>query len=228
MSFNIKKGEIVCILGYNGSGKSTLINLALGLSHPQKGVIFINGNDMNEEPHDKVSRYYGVAFQDFARFSLSLKENVTIGRVEKVPTDFDLEQAFDKGGLQTVISRLPQKDDTIIGKQYDDNGIELSGGEWQRIALARAYYGDPEIVVLDEPTASIDPLQELRILENIRRYLDGKTAILVSHRIGLSRLADRILFMKNGEIVEEGTPEELLKANGEYAKMFNAQKELYN
>lgn len=228
VSFNIKKGEIVCILGYNGSGKSTLINLALGLSHPQKGVIFINGNDMNEEPHDKVSRYYGVAFQDFARFSLSLKENVTIGRVEKVPTDFDLEQAFDKGGLQTVISRLPQKDDTIIGKQYDDNGIELSGGEWQRIALARAYYGDPEIVVLDEPTASIDPLQELRILKNIRRYLDGKTAILVSHRIGLSRLADRILFMKNGEIVEEGTPEELLKANGEYAKMFNAQKELYN
>ena len=228
VSFNIKKGEIVCILGYNGSGKSTLINLALGLSHPQKGVIFINGNDMNEEPHDKVSRYYGVAFQDFARFSLSLKENVTIGCVEKVPTDFDLEQAFDKGGLQTVISRLPQKDDTIIGKQYDDNGIELSGGEWQRIALARAYYGDPEIVVLDEPTASIDPLQELRILENIRRYLDGKTAILVSHRIGLSRLADRILFMKNGEIVEEGTPDELLKANGEYANMFNAQKELYN
>lgn len=101
--------------------------------------------------------------------------------------------------------------------------------ERQRIALARAYYGDPEIVVLDEPTASIDPLQELRILENIRRYLDGKTGnSCFTQNRGFSRLADRILFMKNGEIVEEGTPEELLKANGEYAKMFNAQKELYN
>lgn len=191
-------------------------------------MLCIDGNDMNEEPHDKVSHYFGVAFQDFARFSLSIKENVAIGRVEIAHTSSDLEQAFDKGGLQTIISRLPQKDDTIIGKQYDDSGIELSGGEWQRIALARAYYGDHEIIVLDEPTASIDPLQELRILENIRRFLDGKTAILVSHRIGLSRLADRILFMKNGEIVEEGTPDELLKANGEYASMFNAQKELYD
>lgn len=227
VNFHIKKGEVVSILGYNGSGKSTLSKLMCGLLEDFNGSIKINGYDISDMSREDVYRYFGIGFQDFTKYSISLRDNVGIGMIEKAAEQDEIRKAMIKGNLQSIIDKLPGGEDTILGKEYDPDGQDLSGGQWQRIILSRAYMGEPEVMILDEPTASVDPMEEMRILSHFKDIIQGKTAILISHRIGFARLSSRICIMEQGHIIEEGTHEELLERRGRYYELFMSQKELY-
>lgn len=227
INFTLKKGEIVSILGYNGSGKSTLSKVMCGLLEDYSGSIRINGKDISELKKEELYKYFGIAFQDFSKYSISLKENVAVGMVEKMKSEKEISKAVKKANLDTLIQKLPYGENTILGKEYDENGQDLSGGQWQRIILSRAYMGDPEILILDEPTASIDPIEEMRMLNQFKEIIEGKTAVLISHRIGFARLSHRICIMENGRIVEEGSHEELMELKGKYFELFTSQKKLY-
>ena len=226
INMTIHQGEIVCLLGYNGSGKSTFAKLICGILENYDGEIRINAHDIRKVEKEHVFRKYGIGFQDYTKYSLPLKENVRIGKIEEEDIA-SVQNAMDKTGLMPLVDRLPKGIDTILGKEYDMNGQDLSGGQWQKVILARAYMGEPDFFILDEPTAAIDPIEEMKILSEFRMIIQGKTALLISHRIGFARMADRILFMKNGEILEDGTHEQLLAQNGQYYELFEAQKELY-
>lgn len=229
VSFHVKKGEIISILGYNGSGKTTLSKILNGSFSPSEGEVRLNGYVMgcDGDEKDKYFKYFGIAPQEYSCFSLPIKELVGLGCIEKMQDESSLYEAYLKAGVNNIIDKLSNGDRAVLGKQYEDNGIDLSGGEWQRLIISSAYFGEPEILLLDEPTASIDPLMEMKMIKNLRENLKGKTAILISHRIGFARIADRILFMEKGKITEQGTHEELLKLNGNYAKLFYEQKKLY-
>ncbi len=195
---------------------------------PLHGDIVLNGINYKDIPQSEISHYFGVAFQEFNRYSFTLKENIKVGYIEKNKDNDMLEEAYSKGNLHSIIDKLPSGDDTLLGKEYDVKGNDLSGGEWQKVALTRSYFGNNEFVILDEPTASIDPFEELRMLDRFRTIIGTKTALLISHRIGFARMADRIIFMREGKIIEEGTHQELLElTNGEYKELFFSQKELY-
>jgi len=227
VSFSIKKGEIVSILGYNGSGKTTLVKLLCGALSPQSGKVMLNGIPVSEANRNEIYSYFGMAPQEFSRFSLPIRDFVGIGRVEKMHDQSELDKAYEKAGLYDLLSKYEAGDETVLGKEYDENGVDLSGGEWQRLVISSAYMGEPEILILDEPTASIDPLREMDMVKHFRDHLKGKTGILISHRIGFARLADRIVMMRDGKITEQGTHEELLAKGGYYAALFNEQKKLY-
>lgn len=227
VSFSVKKGEIVSIIGYNGSGKTTLSKLLSGALSPQTGSVTLNGIPLSQREPSQIYGFFGTAPQEFSRFSLSIRDFVGIGRIEKMEDEAELAKAYGKAGLEEFLKKYDTRDRTVLGKEYDDEGVELSGGEWQRLVIASAYMGEPEILIFDEPTASIDPLKEMDMIRHFRENLKGKTAVLVSHRIGFARLADRIVMMENGKITEEGTHEDLLKNNGSYAAVFREQKELY-
>ncbi len=227
VNFSIRRGEIVSILGYNGSGKTTLSKLLNGSLIPQEGMVTLNGIPLCEGNREGFFRYFGNAPQEFSRFSVPIRELVGLGRIEKMQDENHLKEAYAKAGLESFISKFENGDKTVLGKEYDEQGVDLSGGEWQRLVIASAYMGEPELLLMDEPTASIDPLKEMNMIRNFRENLKGKTAILISHRIGFARLADRIVMMEDGRITEQGTHEELLANGGYYARLFHEQKKLY-
>lgn len=227
LNLKINKGEIISILGYNGSGKTTTAKLLGNVLKPKSGTILFNNQDTSELEDEELFKYYGFGFQDYAKYNFSLKDNITFGDVDSNQDTTSLDKAIQQTGLQKIIDKLPSNINTILGKEYDKEGQDLSGGEWQRVILARAYMGRKQILILDEPTASIDPYEEERMLEEFNSILNGKTAILISHRISFARLADRIVMMKDGKIIEEGTHEELLVKKGYYHELFTSQKNLY-
>ncbi|NLC18214.1 MAG: ABC transporter ATP-binding protein [Clostridiales bacterium] len=227
INLKIRKGEIVSILGYNGSGKSTLSKLMCGLLQDYRGTIKLNGTDISGMKREDLYRYFGIGFQDYAKYSISLKDNVAVGMIEKLEAEEEISEAIKKGNLEDIINNLPKGADTILGKEYDPDGTDLSGGQWQRVILSRAYMGEPEVLILDEPTASIDPIEEMRLLEHFDEIIKGKTAILISHRIGFARLSDRICVMDSGHIAEEGSHEELMALKGRYYEIFMSQQQLY-
>ena len=226
-NFSLRKGEVISILGYNGSGKTTLSKVLCGLLEDYEGEIILNGKNLKDLNQEDVFRLFGVGFQEFTRYSLTMKENVGVGKIEYISNSDKILQACKKGGADTIIDKLPNGLDSILGKEYDSNGTELSRGEWQKIVLSRAYMGNSEILILDEPTASVDPIQEMELLANFRNNIENKTAILISHRIGFAKLADRIYFMENGEIIESGSHEQLLQTKGRYYELYENQKMIY-
>ena len=228
INFKIKKGEVVSLLGYNGSGKTTMSKLMCGILQDYEGKITLNNKDIKEILEEDLYRYFGIGFQDFTKYSLSLNENVGFGMIEKINAREEIQKAIEKGNLTDIIDTLPNGTDTIIGKEFDNSGQDLSGGQWQRVILSRAYMGEPEVLILDEPTASIDPLEEMRMLRHFKDIVKDKTALLISHRIGFARLSDRICIMKDGAIVENGTHDELMKQQGYYYELFTSQQELYS
>lgn len=226
VSLTIKKGEIISILGYNGSGKTTLSKLINGSLIPQEGRILLNESPMGEDGSIGFP-YFGNMPQEYSKFSIPIRDHVGIGRIELMEQEDARRDSYKRVELDQLIAQYQQGENTILGKEYEETGINLSGGEWQRVILASAYMGEPEILLLDEPSASIDSLKENALLENLREELRGKTAILISHRIAFARLADRIIMMRDGKIAEEGSHEELLLKKGYYAEFFEKQRDLY-
>lgn len=227
VSLKVKKGEIISILGENGSGKTTLSKVLCGLLEDYEGEIRWGGRKLDELDREEYARKFGIGFQEFVKYSLTLGENVGVGSIEEIGEEEKIQEAVRKGHLEELVSELPRGLDTVLGKVYDEKGRELSGGQWQRVILARAYMGNPEILILDEPTASVDPIEEIQLLGRFREIIAGRTAILISHRIGFARLSDRICIMEKGRIVEEGTHQELLEQKGKYYHLFQEQRKLY-
>lgn len=225
ININIKRGEIIAIVGENGSGKTTLSKLLLGLYHPSNGKILYNGFEANAYTSTSFYKNSSAIFQNYYKYLFSLKENITISDLSIDQDIKKMENSIYMAGFNYNNERFSNGYDTILSKKF--GGTELSGGEWQRLAIARGFYRDSNMIVLDEPTAAIDPIEEARVYNSFREICRGKTAIMITHRLGAVKLAHRILFMKNGKIVEDGTHEELLKRGGEYAELYRLQSQWY-
>jgi ATP-binding cassette subfamily B protein len=226
ISLNIKPGEVIALVGENGSGKTTLIKLLCRLYDPVKGEISVDSIDLKMFATAALRREISVIFQDYMRYHLTARENIWLGNVD-LPEDHDeVFHAARHSGIDKVITRFKKGYETILGKWFDD-GEELSIGEWQKIALARAFIRDSQIIILDEPTSSMDAKTEYRVFQKFRQLFQGKTAILISHRFSTVRMADRIFVMNDGKIIESGSHEELVGMSGMYSRMFNMQAEAY-
>ncbi len=224
VNFKIEKNEKVTLVGLNGSGKTTIVKLLCKFYHPDEGTILFNDTDIWELNTESYYKALGVVFQDYMTFFFQIRESVASS--EKV-NDEALFRIFDELKISKNIDSFPQKEYTYITKLFSENGIELSGGEDQKIAIARALYKESNFLVLDEPTANLDPKSEVTIYENLLNANLNKTIIFISHRLAASVLADRIIVLKNGEIIESGNHEELMKTNSFYSKMYQKQKKLY-
>lgn len=223
----INRGSIISILGYNGSGKTTLVKLLCGAISPQKGEIAINDILLSPENRANTFSYFGIAAQEFAKFSISIEDFIKLRCYDNIDTDNKMQDIYGNPLIANIIKKYPDIEKTILGKAYSPEGIDLSGGEWQLLNLVSAYYGTPEVIILDEPTASIDPIKEDELIKSLKNSLQGKTAILISHRLGFARIADTIVMMENGNIVEVGTHEVLMNRKGYYYQLFTKQKQLY-
>lgn len=220
----IEQNKIIALLGENGSGKSTLIKLILGLYVPGSGSIryIIDGK---EQSSDAI---FSCTFQDYASYHLSLRENAGLGNIPHMDDDERLKAHLQEVGCQDILDNADNNLDTTLGKLFDLEGKELSGGQWQRLANARALYCDRFVLVFDEPTARLDPLAELEQMKDIRKRMQGRTVILVSHRIGLARIADTICYLEDGQILEKGSHDSLISQKGRYYNLFMAQSQWYD
>jgi len=225
ISFNISPGEKIAIVGENGAGKSTLVKCLLGLYLPDEGSIYFDGVDIHTIDLKSMRQNVSAVFQDFESYQLTVRENIAMGH-PKIDDDAYIEAAAAKAGVGELIGKLPKGLDTELGAMFL-NGHELSGGQWQKIALSRAFMRDAQIVILDEPTAALDPRAEAEIYDNFATLYEGKTTIMISHRLSSCRHADKIIVLHSGEIIEEGNHETLLSAQGAYAEMFHTQAKRY-
>ncbi len=226
LNFTLHAGEKLALVGENGAGKTTLAKLLARLYEPSEGRILLDGHDLREYDLAELRHEIGVIFQDFVRYHLTASENLAIGRIEAREDAPRIARAATRSLANTVIEKLPGKYDQILGKRFD-KGVELSGGEWQKIALGRAYMREAQLLILDEPTASLDARAEYEVFQRFADLTRGKTAVLISHRFSTVRMAGRILVLHNGEMVELGAHEELLARKGRYAELFYLQAEGY-
>lgn len=226
VSFTIRAGEAVALVGRNGAGKTTIVKLLTRLYDPDEGQILVDNRDIREYDLSDLRRVIGVIFQDYVTYYMSARENIGVGRIDDIEDMNLVEQAAGKSGASTVITRLPQGYQTMLGRWFKD-GIQLSGGEWQKVALARAFMRDAPILILDEPTSSLDAEAEYEIFTKFRLLTEGKTAVFISHRFSTVRLADRIFVIENGVLQESGSHQELIALGGRYAELFNIQAEAY-
>jgi ATP-binding cassette subfamily B protein len=226
LNLKIQPGEKIALVGPNGAGKTTLIKLLTRLYDPTEGKILLDGTDLREYDLGELRQRIGVIFQDFVRYHVSAAENIGFGQIEMLADRPRIETAATKSGAHALIASLPEKYETMLGRWFS-KGRDLSGGEWQKIALARAFMRDCEILVLDEPTAALDAENEMKVFQQFRELTTDKTAVLISHRFSTVRMADRIFVIDHGGITEQGTHAELLAQSGTYARLFNLQAESY-
>jgi len=226
INFAIRPGEKIALVGPNGAGKTTLIKLLTRLYDPTEGQILLDGVDLRDYDLRELRQRIGVIFQDFVRYHLAAAENVGFGQIEALEDRPRIEGAAQKSGAHPVIAALPEGYDTTLGRWFS-RGRDLSGGEWQKIALARAFMRDCEVIVLDEPTAALDADNEMRVFQQFRELTADKMAVLISHRFSTVRMADRIFVIEQGQISEEGTHAALLELGGTYARLFTLQAESY-
>jgi ATP-binding cassette subfamily B protein len=226
LSFTLKAGEVIALVGENGAGKTTLVKLLARLYDPDEGRILLDGHDLRGYDLDSLRGNIGVIFQDFVRYHLTAAENIAVGRIEARADRERIVEAARRSLADEVIARLPQGYDQVIGKRFR-TGIELSGGEWQKIGIARAYMRDAQVLILDEPTAALDARSEFEVFQRFKELSAGKTAVLISHRFSTVRMADRILVLDQGRIEAAGTHTELMAERGRYAELFELQASGY-
>ena len=226
LSFHLKKGEKLALVGENGAGKTTLVKLLARLYNPTEGRILLDGKDLKSFNLGDLRQNIGIIFQDYIRFQMKASENIAIGNIENRIELNIIKDAAKKSLADTVIEKLPGEYEQILGKRFD-KGVELSGGQWQKIALGRAYMRDAQLLILDEPTSALDARAEHEVFIRFADLIEGKSAVLISHRFSTVRMADRILFLENGELLELGSHEELLAKKGKYAELFHLQAQGY-
>jgi ATP-binding cassette subfamily B protein len=223
---HLRTGERVALIGENGEGKTTLVKLMTRLYDPVEGQVLLDGVDLREYNLEDLYREIGVIFQDFMRYEMTARENIAVGRIDELNNLPLLRAAADKSMADEVIERLPRDYEQMLGRRFE-NGVDLSGGEWQKLALARAYLRDPQVLILDEPTAALDARSEFEVFQRFAELTAGKSALFISHRFSTVRMADRIVVLQNGRIAEDGNHEKLLHLGGRYAEMFEMQAASY-
>ncbi|WP_020532800.1 ABC transporter ATP-binding protein [Flexithrix dorotheae] len=226
VSFHLKPGEKLALVGENGAGKTTLVKLLSRLYEPTEGRILLDGKDLKSYNLSELRQNIGVIFQDYVKFQMTAKENIAVGQIDEREDLGKIKEAAHKSLASNVIGKLPEGLDQVLGKRFN-NGTELSGGEWQKIALARGYMRNAQILILDEPTSALDARAENEVFIRFSELIEGKSAVLISHRFSTVRMADRILFLENGQVKELGSHEELIAQNGKYAELFHLQAQGY-
>ena len=225
-SLELEPGQRVALIGENGQGKTTVVKLITRLYDPTEGQILLDGVDLREYDLEDLHREIGVIFQDFMKYEMSALDNIAVGSINKANQRDTIEEAAHKSLADTVVRKLEHGYDQILGRRFE-GGVELSGGEWQKMALARAYLRDAQLLILDEPTAALDARSELQVFERFAELTQGKMALLISHRFSTVRIADRIVVLSEGRLIEEGNHQSLMKAGGLYAQMFEMQAASY-
>lgn len=225
-NLKIKAGEKIALVGVNGAGKTTLVKLLCGMYEPDEGDILINDISIKEFPKQELYKLFSVVFQEKLELPVLVGENLTMEKIENVDED-RAWRALEQAGLKDVFDKKKIKMDSYMTHWLVKDGVELSGGQWQRFSLARALYKDGKILVLDEPTAALDPIAESQIYDCYNKYTEGKTSIFISHRLASTRFSDRIVMIENGRIIEEGSHEELMAAGGAYGEMYKVQSNYY-
>lgn len=227
INLRISPDQVIALVGENGSGKTTLTKLLCRLYDPTEGKITLDGVDLRDFRTLDVRKEISIVFQDYTHYNLTARENIWFGNIDMPMNEEYIQRASEYSGAKCIIDQLENGYDTILGKWLED-GTELSIGEWQKIALARAFFHDSQIIVLDEPTSSLDPKAEEEVFSKFRQLVKDKTAIIISHRLSTVKMADCIYFMKGGKIIEQGDHEELMYLNGDYAQLFKIQSQHYN
>jgi ATP-binding cassette subfamily B protein len=218
----VRPGELIALVGENGAGKSTIVNLLLRFYDPDRGSIRLGGVELRDADESDVRSRFGVLFQDFAKFQLSLRENVLLGRVDRPSSDDDVMSSLEAARAQFLVKTMKHGLDSKAGRLFD-GGHELSGGEWQRLALARLIHRQADVWILDEPTSNLDPEAEAAIFAELKDQLHGRMGIVISHRFSTVRVADRIYVIQDGRVAESGSHDELVARGGRYAELFELQ-----
>lgn len=226
LNFRLRPGERVALIGENGEGKTTIVKLLTRLYDPVEGQILLDGVELREYDLTNLYREIGVIFQDYMRYEMTVRENIAVGQIEEINNSGLLEESARKSMADEVIAKLPAGYEQMLGRRFD-GGVDLSGGEWQKVALARAYLRDAQVLVLDEPTAALDARSEYEVFQRFAELTAGKMALFISHRFSTVRMADRIVVLDNGRIAEEGDHEQLTLLGGRYAEMFELQAASY-
>jgi len=226
VNLHIHPGERVALVGLNGAGKTTLIKLLTRLYDPTEGQILLDGVDLREYDLTSLHQRFGVIFQDFVRYQFTVRENIGFGQIDALDDLVRIQDAANRGGASSIIEKMPQNYDTMLGRRWE-KGLELSGGQWQKIALARAFMRKAEVLVLDEPTSALDAEAEYEVFRRFGELIEGRIAVLISHRFSTVRMADRIAVLSEGKIIELGSHAELMQLDESYARLFNLQAEGY-
>jgi ATP-binding cassette subfamily B protein len=226
ITLSIRPHERIALVGLNGAGKTTLIKLLTRLYDPTEGQILVDGVDLRDYDLASLHQRFGVIFQDFVRYQFSVRENIGFGQVDALDDLDRIRDAADRGGATALIEGMPEGYETVLGRRWE-KGEELSGGEWQKIALARAFMREAEVLVLDEPTSALDAEAEYEVFRRFGELMEGRIAVLISHRFSTVRMADRIVVLADGRVLELGSHAELIALGGTYARLFNLQAEGY-
>jgi ATP-binding cassette subfamily B protein len=226
LNFRLEPGERIALIGQNGQGKTTIVKLITRLYDPTSGRVLLDGVDLREYDVDDLCREIGVIFQDFMRYEMTAQENIAVGRIEYLNDMDRIREAAEKSLADGVIQRLPKNYKQMLGRRFE-GGVDLSGGEWQKLALARAYLREAQVLILDEPTAALDARAEYEVFERFNELTVSKMALFISHRFSTVRMAERIIVLENGRISEEGSHDRLVARGGTYAEMFELQASSY-
>ena len=227
VNLTLREGETAVLVGLNGAGKTTLIKLITRLYDPTEGEIFLDGRDIRDYELNELYRMFGIIFQDFGKYAVSVNENIAFGDIRKGIDEDDIALAAKRSNADSFIDKLPDGYNTPLMRYFEDNGIELSIGQWQKLSIARAFYSDSDILILDEPTASLDPMAEQEIFDQFDTLRRDKTTIFVSHRLSSATTASKIIVLENGTVAEEGTHRELMDKRGKYYELFTTQAKRY-
>lgn len=227
INITFNPGDTVVLVGLNGAGKTTLIKLLTRLYDPTEGTIYLDGQDIRNYDTNDLYKIFGMIFQDFGKYAVTVNENIMFGKLDKLYLEENIRIAAQKSNSSVFIENLPDKYDTPLMRHFEENGIELSIGQWQKLAIARAFYSESDIIILDEPTASLDPLAEQEIFNQFDNLRENKTTIFVSHRLSSATIASKIIVLEQGEVIEEGNHAELMKLRGRYYELFTTQAKHY-